>query len=161
MLVFAQVHVDAGAEVSTKYVVHEFERYLIGIVERRRELRSQNQTLTRAGPIEEIDDIFSRFWSGRNILFRNFAGLPGCKKSFQLGSDFGQGDIANDEQSGVVALNGSQTIFLQTSEFFFRKSGMQNEVSINFERFVDIGLECIEIDGGEIQICAGGELSAE
>src|SRR5713101_4529222 len=155
MLVFAQVHVDAGAEVPTKYVVHEFERYLIGIVERRRELRSQNQTLTRAGTIEEIDDIFSRFWSGRNNLFRNFAGLPGCEKSFQLGSDFGQGGIANDEQ------NGSQTIFLQTSEFFFRKSGMQNEVSINFERFVDIGLECIEIDGGEIQICAGGELSAE
>jgi len=58
MLVFAQVHVDPGAEVPTKYVIHEFERYLIGIVERRRELRSQNQTLTRAGTIEKIDGIF-------------------------------------------------------------------------------------------------------
>src|SRR5258705_13848991 len=104
MLVFAQVHVDAGAEVPTKYVVHEFERYLIGIVERRRELRSQNQTLTSAGTIEEIDDIFSRFWSGRNRLLRDLARLPGSEKFFQFGSDFGEGGIAHDEQGGVVGL---------------------------------------------------------
>src|SRR5712675_2273744 len=104
MLVLAQVHVDAGAEVPTKYVIHEFERYLIGIVERRRELRRQNQTLTRAGTIEEIDDIFSGFWSRRNRLLRDFARLPGSEESFQLRSDLGEGGIAHDEQRRVVWL---------------------------------------------------------
>jgi hypothetical protein len=53
VLVLAQVHVDARAEIAAQNVVHGLDADLVRIVPRRRDLAGQNDGLQGAGPVEK------------------------------------------------------------------------------------------------------------
>ena len=102
VLVLTQIHIDARHEVPAEDAVHEFERKSIGTVLQGGELGGNDQTLTRAGTIDEIDFVFGRLRNFRDGFPGNVAGFPGAEKGFEFGGNLRESGVADDEQGGVV-----------------------------------------------------------
>src|SRR5579864_3215020 len=55
----------------------------------------------------------------------------------------------------------SKTVLLQTRELFLRVGRMQDEVTIDIERFIHGERQRVEVDEGPVKICARVKVSAE
>ena len=72
---------------------------------------------------------------------------------------------ADAEGHGVrrdfFALDGGEAFFLQAIEFFLGKGRMKDQVGVDVESLVHIYFQGVEIDGGRVEIGAGGKFGAE
>ena len=84
MLVLAQIHVDARAELSAEDAIYELKSNGIGIILRRRQLRAEISRSARTRTIDQIHHVLFRFRNLRHGSLGDIAGLPRRQKFFQL-----------------------------------------------------------------------------
>ena len=70
-------------KVAAEDVVHQIQRHFVGIVERRGQLRGDNQALPGAGAINEIDNIFLRLRNLRDCPLWQLRPASTNRKAFR------------------------------------------------------------------------------
>src|SRR5205809_298704 len=96
-------------------------------------MSSQDHALQRIGPVDQIDHRLPLLFHPVDVLRRNVAGLPTAEPLLQLGSDFLQHGVANNDECGLVRLEPGVVELLHVGTF--SKKSVRSSWTISVKPF--------------------------